>query len=171
MGQTELERFCDNAYPRLVAALAHHTGDRWLAEELAQDALIRACARWDRDVSAMQSPLGWTFRVGVNLARSHFRRRLAERRAMARHGAQRPSDTPDPRSEDVVDVRAALALLPSRQREAVVMRYFLDLSAAEVGDVLGMSPGAVRVLTHRAVAVLRTALDVDVNEQGAIGAS
>lgn len=167
---SELDRFCDSAYPRLVAALAHHTGDRWLAEELAQDALVRTCARWDRDVGQMDSPLGWTFRVGVNLAHSHFRRRLAERRAMARHGSDRTEAT-EVESAAALDVRAALAQLPPRQREAVVMRYFLDLSAAQVGVLMRLSPGAVRVLTHRGVAALRTALDVDATDQGVSNAS
>jgi RNA polymerase sigma factor (sigma-70 family) len=166
----DLDAFCDAAYPRLVAALAHHTGDRWLAEELAQDALIRACARWDRDVSRMASPLGWTFRVGVNLARSQFRRRLAERRALARHGSSR-GEAPELQSADAMDVRAALALLPARQREAVVMRYVLDLSAAQVGAAMSLSPGAVRVLTHRAVTALRTTLDIDIDDLGVSNAS
>jgi RNA polymerase sigma factor (sigma-70 family) len=167
---TELEAFCVDAYPRLVAALAHHTGDPWLAEEVAQEALIRACARWDHGVSALQSPVGWTFRVGVNLARSHFRRRLAERRALARHGMER-EEMAGSRSAEAVVVWSALRQLPSRQREAVVMRYFLDLSAAQVGEAMGMSPGAVRVLAHRAVASLRIALDIEVEEEGAVDAT
>lgn len=48
MTDDELERFCADAYPKLVGALAHHFGDRWLAEELAQEALVRVCDHWDR---------------------------------------------------------------------------------------------------------------------------
>lgn len=73
-GREELEKFCGQAYPELVAALTHQFGDRWLAEELAQEALVRACGRWDR-VAGLASPVGWTFRVGVNLRRSRLRRR------------------------------------------------------------------------------------------------
>lgn len=153
-----LERFCVDAYPKLVAALTHHTGNRWLAEELAQEALIRACDRWESRVSGLDSPLGWTFKVAVNLGRSHFRRLGAERRANAR--AQAGERPPVPDHDDAMAVRAALAALPTRQREVVILRYFLGLSAAEAGRVLGISSGAVRVVTHRAVAALRDVLDL-----------
>lgn len=155
--QRSLEAFCLDAHPKLVAALAHHTGNRWLAEELAQEALIRACERWDREVSNLQSPIGWTFRVGVNLSRSYFRRRAAERRANARSVEGSPHVVDH---DDALTVRAALADLPARQREVVLLRFFLGLSSAEAGAVLGMSPGAVRVLTHRAVEALRGVLDL-----------
>ncbi|HZP15125.1 MAG TPA: sigma factor, partial [Nocardioides sp.] len=75
----ELTGFCRETWPRLVGALSLMTGDRHVAEELAQEALVRVCERWD-EVRAMESPLGWTHRVAFNLASSHFRRRSAERR-------------------------------------------------------------------------------------------
>lgn len=154
---SRLEDFCVDAYPQLVAALTHHTGNQWLAEELAQEALIRACDRWDAHVSRLESPIGWTFRVGVNLARSHFRRIAAERRAQARVSRDAP-DPPD--HDDAMAVRAALAALPARQREVVILRYFLGLKAAEAGAVLGMSEGAVRAQAHRAVSSLRDVLNL-----------
>lgn len=89
---------------------------------------------------------------------------------MARSGPDR-GEAPAVESAEAMDVRAALALLSPRQREAVVMRYVLDLSAAQVGGVMSLSPGAVRVLTHRAVAALRTTLDVDVDDLGVSNAS
>lgn len=152
-----LEAFCVDAHPKLVAALAHHTGNRWLAEELAQEALIRACERWEREVSTLDSPIGWTFRVGVNLGRSYFRRIAAERRANVR-SLGRIAHVAD--HDDAMTVRAALAELPARQREVVLLRFFLGLSSAEAGAVLGASAGAVRVLTHRAVQALRGLLDL-----------
>lgn len=152
------ERFCAAAWRPLVSAVAHHCGDVHLAEELVQEALVRACRRWT-EVSQLASPIGWTYRVAVNLSTSAWRRRQAEQRARARHGVA------DDRHEDVdtserLAVRDALAALTPRQREAVVMRYFLDLSAEQVAAVTGSTPGAVRGLTHRAVAVLRDELDV-----------
>lgn len=147
--------FCAQAYPRLVAALAHQTGDAWLAEELAQEALIRAANRWKR-VGRLASPVGWTFAVGANLGRSHFRRRRAEKRSLARLAAERAGPIAD--AADAVAVRTALLSLPRKQREAVVLRYYLQLTAAEAAEVLGSTPGAVRGLTHRAVAALRLRL-------------
>lgn len=154
--EEELERFCARAYPQLVAALGHQFGDRWLAEELAQEALVRACDRWLR-VRSLSSPVGWAFRVGLNLGRSRLRRRAAERRARARHGPERQV-AHDPDTADQVAVREALAVLGARQREVVVLRYFLGLTAAEVANLVGTTEGAVRVTTHRAVARLRDLL-------------
>jgi len=64
-----------------------------VAEEIAQEALARAWERWDV-VSLMSSPDGWTYRVAFNLAKSHYRRRQAEKRAMDRleSGDPGPSD-------------------------------------------------------------------------------
>lgn len=159
----DLERFCAQAYPDLVAALTHQFGDRWLAEELAQEALVRACDRWER-VAGLASPVGWTFRVGVNLGRSRLRRRAAELRARSRRGPDAEAHE-DPEVADRVMVAAALAELPDREREVVVLRYFLGLSATDAAQVLDSSAGAVRVATHRAVARLRARLtEVDLEE-------
>jgi RNA polymerase sigma factor (sigma-70 family) len=157
-----LERFCREAHPRLVGALAHQFGDRWLAEELAQEALVRACDRWVH-VGAMDSPLAWTFRVALNLGTSSLRRRGAERRARARHGARR-DDHHDPDTADRLAVTAALARLTEAQRSAVVARYYLGLTTHEAADALGTTPLAVRSATHRAMAVLRDELGVDAVE-------
>lgn len=155
-----LERFCAEAWPVLVGALGHQFGDRWLAEELAQEALIRAADRW-ATVSRLRSPIGWTFRVGVNLGRSRLRRRRAARRAYERAGGR--DDHWDADVADRVAVREALASLSPRQREAVVLRYFLRLSAEDAADLLGTTAGAVRSSTHRALGALRDLLDTDLD--------
>ncbi len=151
------ERFCAAAWPRLVAAMSHYCGDVHLAEELVQEALVRACRRWSH-VSVMSSPEGWTYRVAVNLANSAWRRQRAERRARDRHGPEQDVGRPAA-VEDQLLVRAALQTLTTAQREAVVLRHVLDLSVDQVAEVLGTSPGAVRALTHRAVTHLRASLE------------
>lgn len=162
-GREDLERFCAQAYPELVAALTHQFGDRWLAEELAQEALVRVCGRWDR-VAGLASPVGWAFRVGVNVGRSRIRRRMAELRARARRGPDEQVHE-DPEVADRLAVAAALAELSEREREVVVLRYFLGLSAGDAAQVLDSSAGAVRVSTHRAVLRLRAGLtEVDLEE-------
>lgn len=153
----DLEAFCRREYPKLVGALDLYLGDLHVAEELAQEALVRASKRWSK-VSTLESPGGWTYRVALNLANSWFRRRRAEARAYARL---------DDAGEDVhrdVDiaerqaVRHAVRELPDKQRTALILRYYLDLPAPEVADRLGTTPGAVRALTKRAVASLRETL-------------
>jgi len=72
--------FCSAEYPRLVGAMSLYTGDAALAEELAQEALARACRNWS-SVKNMPAPGAWAHRVAVNLANTHFRRARLERRA------------------------------------------------------------------------------------------
>lgn len=147
--------FCAAEYPRLVGALGLYVGDGAIAEELAQEALLRACQRWER-VSTLESPGGWTWHVARNLATSHFRRRRVERRAAARiaaTGAPAPAE-----AETNDDVRHAVAALPERQKAALVLRYYLDLSVEQTAQRMNITPDAVRSLTKRAVADLRRQL-------------
>lgn len=154
----EQEQFCAQAYPQLVAGLAHYCGDAHLAEEFAQSALLKACRDWST-VTQTRSPIAWCYRVGVNAANSWFRRAAAERRARARHGPG-PDFHDDPDPADRLAVHEALARLTPPQREAVLLRFFLDLSVQETADVLASTPGAVRALTHRAVQALRVELQL-----------
>jgi RNA polymerase sigma factor (sigma-70 family) len=156
----DLVAFCHVEYPRLVGALSLYCGDRDVAEELAQEALVRACERW-QTVREMTSPGAWVYRVALNLAHSHYRRRAVMARVMGRLRG-------DPQHEsdltDSVCVRQAVAALPRRQRAVVTLRYFLDLSVDETATTLRTSSSAVRSLSHRAVAQLRMTL----NEQDVI---
>ena len=157
--QDEQREFCEVVRPRLVAALAHYCGDLELAEELAQDALLKACRRW-AVVRETSSRLGWCYRVGVSSANSWFRRQAAERRAKRRF---QPTGE-HAQTDDHVDrlaVRAALRLLTDQQREVVILRFYLGLSPVETASLIDSSPGAVRGLTHRALKVLRNELDID----------
>src|SRR3954470_5258903 len=112
----DLVQFCTATHPRLVGFLTLFCGDRLVAEEIAQDALERACARWSM-VSRSPSPEAWVHRVAINLIRSRYRRSAAERRALARHG---PDARHEPENADVLSVRRAVSDLPARQREAIL---------------------------------------------------
>lgn len=152
------EQFCASAWPRLVAAMTHYCGDVHLAEEFVQEALVRACRRWGH-VTQLESPEGWTYRVAVNLANSTLRRRRIEQRVLRRdrRGAGVHWDHD---ATDRVVLAAALGELTSRQREAVILRFFLDLSADQAAHLMGTSSGAIRALTHRAVERLREVIDL-----------
>ncbi len=156
----EFERFARSQHPQLVASLTLYCGDRWVAEELAQEALVRARERWDQ-VATMRSPGGWLHRVAINLANSRFRRRQAERRAYRRAGPD-GQVVEEPSTAEAVAVRHAVVSLPERQRAVLVLRYFADLSVAQTAEVVGMTPGSVRVATHRALQTLRDRFDVEV---------
>ena len=164
MGQErDFDAFCVREVPRLVGALSVYTGDRFIAHELAQEALVRAFERWEQ-VSSMAAPGAWVHRVAMNLANSHFRRLRVERRAIDRR-RQRARDGDHPVDEqgqatDAVLVREAVSHLPRRQREIITLRFFYDLSSAQAADLLDISEGYARVLTHRAIQSLRERLDL-----------
>lgn len=156
----EMVAFCRREHRRLVGVLTLHLGDRWVAEELAQEALIRACERW-AEVGQMQHPRAWVTRVGMNLANSWIRRRVAERKARARLDAHPELVAESADTSDALAVREALAVLPERQRQAVVLRYWGGMSPTEAGAVMGIEPGTVRALTHQAVTALRGSFEFD----------
>jgi RNA polymerase sigma-70 factor (sigma-E family) len=154
------DEFVRTEHPRLVRALTLYVGDEGIAWQLAQDAFVRAGERWGQ-VSAMAAPGAWTHRVGMNLANSHFRRRAAERRANRRATGRAERDEPPVDPGDALAVRAALALLPPREREVVVLRFFLDYSVADTATALGLRAGSVKTTTHRALQRLRAELGAD----------
>jgi RNA polymerase sigma-70 factor (sigma-E family) len=153
----EGEHFVRALYPKLRGFLELHTGDRDLADELTQETLARVWARWPR-VRRMASPQAYAFRIALNLARSWFRRRSRERRALARLDATDVSD--EPATAERVATRAAMVALPRRQREVLLLRYFAGLDVAETADTMGCTPGTVKAHTHRALARLRQQLQV-----------
>lgn len=150
----ELDAFCRREYPRLVGTLSLYCGDRHLAEELAQEALARACGRW-AEVSKMRAPGAWVHRVAINAANSYWRRLRAGRRARTRLESAAARHHHDPDTASDVALRRAVAGLPDRQRTALVLRYFAGMPVAEVASIMEVSDQAVRNLTHRAVAHLR----------------
>lgn len=153
-----LAAFCAREHRRLVGSLTLHCGDPHVAAELAQEALARVCSDWRR-VGQMPAPGAWLHRVAVNLASSHYRRRQAERRAVLRFGGRQVEDHgSDPAG--ALAVRRAVGALPLRQRTALVLRYYSDLSVEQTAEAMGCAPGTVKSLTSQALAALRTTADL-----------
>ena len=150
-----MEEFSRRVSPGLVGALLLQYGSQALAEDIAQEAMVRAWERWS-DVSAVGDRERWTFRVAFTIANSGLRRRAAERRALSR--SHRSEVTDDHDRGDAIAVRHALLALPQRQRQAIVLRYYAQLSAIEAGDVMGCAAGTVRALTSQGLATLRSIL-------------
>lgn len=141
------------------------TGDRAAAEDIVQDAFLGLYRRWDK-VPDMAVPLAYLRVSVVNGSRTALRRRA------------RLSFRPSPAADDVPDgnvlyagladsaeasvllteeqraMAAALRTLPRRQREVVVLRYYLELSVNETAQAMGVSPGTVKSATHRALAAV-----------------
>jgi RNA polymerase sigma-70 factor (sigma-E family) len=146
--------FCRTQYPRLVGFLGLYCGDRGVAEELAQETLARVWRRWPK-VHDLDRPDAWAHRVATNLANSHLRRLLAERKARARLSPP-PAAAELPPVDLVVTVRRAISQLPRRQREAILLHFYLDLPLAQIAESMGTSVGGVKSLLHRATGRLRT---------------
>ena len=145
------EAFCADVRGPLVGTLELYVGQRATAEELAQEALVRAWQRWDQ----LEHPRAWTYRCAFNLARSGFRRRQAERRANARASAMSPRVVVDPDAADAVAVRRAVSSLSERQRQVVLARFYAQLTVAETADVMSCAEGTVKSLTSQAIGALR----------------
>jgi RNA polymerase sigma factor (sigma-70 family) len=154
--------FCHGQYARLLGALTLYVGDRDVARELAQETVMRACDQWPK-VRQMDSPGGWLNQVGLNLARSYFRRRAADRRATSR--AAEAATLPQRDIEDAVTVRDAVSLLPPRQRQVVILRFYLGYPVTEIGGLLGVSPGTVKTSLHRGLGSLRRQFDEAANSE------
>jgi RNA polymerase sigma factor (sigma-70 family) len=153
-GSSDLASFCRQEYPRLVGALSLYCGDRFIAEELAQEAVARVCRDWNR-VRSMEAPGAWAHRVAINLANSLLRRRTAERKAAQRLASQGLAQFDEPDTSTAVALRQAVARLPRRQRAALVYRYYLDLSVREAAELMDCPDGTVKTLTAKAISNLR----------------
>jgi RNA polymerase sigma-70 factor (sigma-E family) len=143
---------------RLAALLTH---DLSLAEEIAQDAFVALHQRWGR-LHDPDSGAAYLRQTVVNRSRSALR----HRGVVSRFLHSRADDAASPSAETLVmaagvhaEVLAAVRTLPARQREALVLRYYLDLSEAQTAELMGLSVGAVKSHTSRALAALRRDLD------------
>lgn len=145
--------FCEAEHPRLVGALGLFCGDVDAAEELAQEALARAWRDWSR-VSRFDSPAAWVYRVAFNLTRSRFRRRRLED-DWQRRGSSSPFITPDADVATAVTLKQAIRGLPPRQRQALLFRFYLDLSVAQSAEAMECPQGTVKNLTFKALRSLR----------------
>ncbi|WP_237771623.1 SigE family RNA polymerase sigma factor [Kribbella sp. ALI-6-A] len=134
------------------------TGDQALAEDAVQDALTTACARWAW-VSQADDPEAYVKRMVVNAHISwwrRFRRRESPAAEPTRTAAPAPDGTTDRAEAEAV--WELCKTLPDRQRAAVVLRFYEDLSYAEIAVLLHCAEATARSHVHRALAVLKQTL-------------
>ena len=127
-------------------------GDRQEAENIAAEVLARALVRWNSLHSSPTLP-GWVVTVSTNLTIQHLRK--AGRRQLLRFPVVAPDQ---PSIDDRLDLSEALLGLSKRQREAIALRYFLDLEEADVAGALGISVSSVKTHLQRGLVALRRSL-------------
>jgi RNA polymerase sigma-70 factor (sigma-E family) len=144
---------------RLVRLSVLLVRDVGTAEEVVQDAFVAMHGRWSR-LREPDQALAYLRQAVVNRSRSALRHRavVARHAASSLPAALPGADEPSlaaARREVVLD---ALRALPERQREVLALRYYLDLSEAEIADAMGISRGAVKSHASRGAAALRALL-------------
>jgi RNA polymerase sigma-70 factor (ECF subfamily) len=157
------EHFYLEEYPGVVRLVYALSGNRMGAEDIAQEAFLRAYRDWDR-VGSYEHQAAWVRRVATNLATSGLRRRLLEARALARlAGRREPALEPLP--ADQADFGRALRALPRRQAQAVALFYVEDLSVQQIAEVLDCAEGTVKAHLAKARSALAKRLRLDPGEE------
>jgi RNA polymerase sigma factor (sigma-70 family) len=167
MGTQRLDfaEFYQNFRDECLRTVLVVVGDQDRAQELVAEAFARACASW-RTVSGHPAPAAWVVRTALNANVSRWRRHrrevpvpdlgvLADQQVVAA-GA---SDPVDPR------IMAAIQRLPVRQRQVIALRLILDLDTSGTARVLGIKPNTVMAHMARALATLRSDLDLVLEPQ------
>ncbi|MFF3976107.1 SigE family RNA polymerase sigma factor [Streptomyces sp. NPDC055808] len=146
MTEDEFDLFYTAAYPRLVGQLYALTGDHAEAQDVVQEAFVRA---WDRRSSVLtgeQAPEAWIRTVAHRLAMSRWRRtRRWWELVRDGHTAQA---APEP-SPDHVALVCALRRLPEAQRTAIVLHHLCDLSVEQIAAETGTALGTVKARLSR----------------------
>jgi RNA polymerase sigma-70 factor (sigma-E family) len=137
-------------------------GDQATAEDVVQDAFERLHRGW-RGLRQPSSGLAYVRSSVLNGCRSVHRRAAVARKHVPELAGSADAASPDAASaaDDRGEMAAALRRLPRRQREVLVLRYYLDLDVAEIAGTLRISPSAVRATTTRGLAALARALGED----------
>jgi RNA polymerase sigma-70 factor (sigma-E family) len=151
----------------LVRAAFLLLDDRGAAEEAVQEAFVRLHRAYPR-LTRPGDAAGYLYRSVVNECRSQLRRRSTARRlpvaavagVSGRTGDRPGAETAAMASADRAVVLSALDRLPTRQRECIVLRWYLDLSERDIAEALGVSGGSVKTHLHRGLAALAEHLEV-----------
>ncbi|WP_165492196.1 SigE family RNA polymerase sigma factor [Egibacter rhizosphaerae] len=136
-------------------------GDQDRAEDAVADAMVKVWRAWQR--GRIDNPRAYLRRAVVNQVNSRFRRLALERReAERRVGDDRGPRDPDTQVVDRDEIFEALQQLPSRQRTAIVLRYYEDLPEREAADLMGCSVGTVKSAVSRGLERLRSMVGEEV---------
>ena len=148
-------------YRSLVRLAAFLVRDNATAEEVVQDSFVAMHGAWRR-LRDTDKALSYLRQSVVNRSRSVLRHRIV----VDKNTPKPPPDMPSAEHGAIIQLErsavvTALRSLPERQREALVLRYYGDMSEAQIASVMGISRGAVKSHTARAMSALRTVLERD----------
>ncbi|MEV6111648.1 SigE family RNA polymerase sigma factor [Streptomyces sp. NPDC052109] len=154
----EFQGFMIGRWPRLMRTAFLLTGEQHAAEDLVQSTLERVYVSW-RKVGAADDPEAYVRRVMINLHARKHRRKLKEFLA-PKDDSGLVHEVPDTgdriaQADDRGALLEALAELPVRQREAVVLRYWEDLTETQAAEAMGCSVGTVKSNAAKGIAKLR----------------
>lgn len=150
-------------YAALVRLATVVLGDAGLAEQVVQDAFVALATRW-RGLRGLDNPGAYLHRSVLNGCRTLLRRHKVEERHGARRTVEPATTGPEPAAlagAEQARVMAALRRLPERQREALVLRFYLDLPEAQTAAAMGVAAGSVKTHVHRGLAGLAALLEDD----------
>jgi RNA polymerase sigma-70 factor (sigma-E family) len=160
----EFERFVADSADRLLRTAYLVVQDLPVAEDLVQECLYQVARRWPR-VRTMEYPVAYARRILINLALRGAESRQRRRQELSAETHRPMADRPDVAASQAlhdIDVNAelisALEQLAPRQRAALVLRYFEDLTEAQVAEAMDCSIGTVKSTTSRALDRLRLML-------------
>lgn len=146
----EFAAFYDATWDHTVACAVAITGDLGAAEDVAQEAYIRAWPRWSQ-LQHYDEPSAWVRKVALRQAVSRWRRHRVARTFLLR---SRPPELVAGPDETTMDLARALAKIPEVQRRAVVMHHLAGLAVSEIADVEHCPTGTVKARLARGRAAL-----------------
>jgi RNA polymerase sigma-70 factor (sigma-E family) len=154
----EFQSFVIGRWPRLMRTAFLLTGEQHAAEDLVQATLEQVYVAWRR-VGAADDPEAYVRRVMINAHARKHRRKLKEFLA-PKDDSGLTHELPDSgdriaQADDRSALLKALSQLPARQREAVVLRYWEDLSESQAAEAMGCSVGTVKSNAAKGIAKLR----------------
>jgi RNA polymerase sigma-70 factor, ECF subfamily len=167
----DYDEFFRTSYPRLVAMGMATSVDRSIAQDLAQETLLRAYNHRDR-LASYDSPLAWCRRVMGNLLIDHHRTRSSEIAAVERLGS-RAESAADGIRDEVADLAVGerwadlTASLTAQQRLVATLYYAEDQSVADVAEIMNVATGTVKSALSKARSTLRRRLEATLPDAAA----
>lgn len=150
----DFAEFYAATWPQTLAVTYALTGDRGSAEEIAQEAYVKAWSHWSR-VARYDQPSAWVRQVATRLAVSRWRRTKVASAWFARNRQEQVVDPPDETTTVLVQ---ALQQIPEAQRRAIVLHHLADLSVDEVAHIEHCPSGTIKARLSRGRAALAVLL-------------